>query len=80
MEFRLYNGQFEPVTIYPEDIQITFGNRPNAPGPWEMAEGFDEMIILPGQAMDLSITWVWEGQMAFATLELLKYRFALTLE
>jgi hypothetical protein len=78
-ELRLYNGQFEPVTIFPNDIQITFGNRPNPPGPWETAEGFDEMTILPGQALDLSITWNWEEQGAFVTLDLVNYRFSLTI-
>lgn len=78
-ELRLYNGQFEPVTIYPDDIRIAFGNRPNPPGPWQPASGFEEMTILPGQAMDLSITWQWEGQMPFAMLKLLNYRFSLEL-
>lgn len=79
-ELRLFNPSFEAVTIYPDDIQIAFGNRPNPPGPWIPAVGFDEMTILPGQAMDLNITWAWEGQMAFATLELLNYRFGLELQ
>jgi hypothetical protein len=79
-EVRLYNGQFEPVTISPDDIQIAFGNRPNPPGPWETAEGFDQMTILPGQALDLSMTWHWEDEMPFAVLNLLNYRFGLTLQ
>jgi hypothetical protein len=78
-ELRLYNGQFEPVTIYPDDIRITFGNRPNPPGPWQPTSGFEEMTVLPGQAMDLRITWQWEGQMPFAMLKLLNYRFSLEL-
>ena len=79
-ELRLYNGQSEPVTIYPDDIQIAFGNQPNPPGPWEAAEGFDQMTILPGQALDLDITWHWENEMPFAVLNLLKYRFGLAFQ
>jgi len=78
-ELRLYNGQFDPVPIYPQDIQIAFGHQPNPPGPWQPAEGFEELVILPGQALDLSIMWRWDGQLAFATLEVLNYRFALNM-
>lgn len=75
---RFYNGRFEPVTLYPDDIQVAFGNRSNPPGPWIPAEGFEELVILPGQAMDLSITWFWEGQMPHMALRILSYQFALT--
>lgn len=54
---RFYNGQFEPVTLYPDDIQIAFGNQPHPPGPWIPASSLGEMTILPGQAGDLTITW-----------------------
>ncbi|KAB2902379.1 MAG: hypothetical protein F9K27_17145 [Anaerolineae bacterium] len=77
-ELRLYNGQFEPVTIYPDDIRIAFGNRPNPPGPWQPASGFEEMTILPGQAMDLSITWQWEGE-PFVSYKVGKYQFDIQL-
>lgn len=76
---RLYNGQAETVTLYPDDIQIAFGHSPNPPGPWQTAAGFNELTILPGQALDLSITWAWAGRMAFATIAVVRYRFALTL-
>jgi len=78
-ELRLYNGQFESVTIYPDDIRITFGNRPNPPGPWQSATGFGEMTILPGQAMDLSITWAWEGRMSHALMDITSYIFGIQL-
>lgn len=78
-ELRLFNPAFEPVTLYPADIQITFGHRPNPPGPWQPAAGFEELVILPRQAMDLSITWAWEGE-AFATLQVLGYRFVMQVE
>ncbi len=74
-ELRLYNDQFEPVTLYPDDIRIAFGNRPNPPGPWQPAEGFDELAILPGQALDLSITWAGQNKKYF-TFQVLLYQFA----
>jgi hypothetical protein len=79
-QLRLYNGQFEPVTLFPDDIQIAFGNQPNPPGPWITTTGFEEMTILPGQALDLSIMWDWENHLPFATLNLLNYRFGLALQ
>ncbi len=77
-ELRLYNGQFEAVTIYPDDIHIAFGHQPNPPGPWQSAEGFDEMTILPGQALDLSITWEWEYE-SFLTIQVMEYIFNIEL-
>ncbi len=74
---RLYNGQFEPVTLYPDDIQLAFGSHPNPPGPWIPASSLDAMTILPGQAGDLTITWAWEGQMPYATLRVLAYEFSI---
>jgi hypothetical protein len=78
-ELRLYNGQFEPVTIYPDDIRIAFGHQPHPPGPWQAAAGFETMTLLPGQALDLSITWVWEGWMPFVALHSLSFHFAIDL-
>lgn len=72
---RLYNGQFEPVTLYPDDIQMAFGNQPNPPGPWIPASSLENMTLLPGQAGDLTITWAWEGQLPHATLRVLTYQF-----
>ncbi|KAB2893780.1 MAG: hypothetical protein F9K28_07465 [Bacteroidetes bacterium] len=74
---RLYNGQFEPVTLYPDDIQLAFGSHPNPPGPWVAASGLEAMTILPGQAGDLTITWAWEGQMPYAALRVLAYEFSI---
>jgi hypothetical protein len=74
---RLYNGQFEPVTLYPDDIQIAFGNRPNPPGPWQPASGFEELVVLPGQAMNLSITWAGQGEMPYIVLQVVGYWFSI---
>jgi len=79
-ELRLYNGQFEPVTIYPQDIQIAFGHQPNPPGPWQPAERFEELVILPGQALDLSIMWRWEDRMLFSILAIIHFRFEIRFE
>ncbi|MBZ0308627.1 MAG: hypothetical protein K8I82_21350, partial [Anaerolineae bacterium] len=76
---RLYNGQFDPVTLYPDDIQMAFGNQPHPPGPWIPASNLEEMIILPGQAGDLTITWAWEEQMPYAMLQVLAYQFSVQL-
>ena len=78
-ELRLYNGQFEPVTIYPNDIKITFGNRPNPPGHWIPTAGFEAITILPGQALDLSITWTWDEKQPFVVMVFLDYEFSITL-
>lgn len=78
-QLRFYNGQVEPVTLYPDDIQMTFGHQPNPPGPWIPADGFEAFVILPGQALDLQITWHWEGQMPHAVLRVLGYQFGIQL-
>ncbi len=76
---RFYNGQFDPVTLYPDDIQMAFGNQPNPPGPWIPTTNLAEMTILPGQAATLTITWLWEDQMQFISLDVLTYRFSIQL-
>ncbi|GIK64268.1 MAG: hypothetical protein BroJett018_20620 [Chloroflexota bacterium] len=79
-KLRFYNGQYEPVTLYPDDIQIAFGNQPSPPGPWAAASSLEEMTILPGQAGDLTITWAWEGKLAYATLQILGYTFSIAID
>jgi hypothetical protein len=76
---RLYNGQAEPVNLYPEDIQIAFGHRPNPPGPWTSATGFEEVVILAGQALDLQLVWIWEDQQPFLLFHAMNYRFTIQL-
>lgn len=72
---RLYNGQFEPVILYPDDIQIAFGSQSNPPGPWIPASGLEMMMILPGQAVDLTIVWGYHGE-RFFSLNVLAYSFS----
>lgn len=76
-KMRLYNGQYEPVALYPDDIQIAFGHQPNPPGPWIASVGFDQYSILPGQALDLEILWNWDNTMPYAVLQVLNYQFGL---
>lgn len=75
-DLRLYNGQFEPVTLYAEDVQIAFGHQPQPPGPWTPST-LATMSILPGQALDLTITWRWEKSMSHGMLLVLGYQFSI---
>ncbi|HML21005.1 MAG TPA: hypothetical protein PKD09_05110 [Aggregatilinea sp.] len=62
VQLRAYNGQSEPADIRPENIAITFGYAPRPPGPWMPAEGLGPFMLLPGQAVDLTLHWAWAGE------------------
>jgi hypothetical protein len=79
IQLRAYNGQPDPVDIRPEDIAIAFGYAPRPPGPWIPADGLEPFTLLPGQAVDLTLHWVWTGE-PFATLCVGIYRYAVQIE
>jgi len=75
IRLRAYNGQSEPVDIRPEDISIAFGYEAQPPGPWTPADGLEPFILLPGQAVDLTLYWPWAGE-PYAMLRVGVYRYA----
>ncbi len=79
VQLRAYNGQPEPVDIGPEDIAIAFGYAPQPPGPWVPADGLDPFTLLPGQAVDLTLHWVWAGE-PYANLRVGEYQYAVQIE
>ncbi len=79
IRLRAYNGQFEPVNIRPEDISIVFGYEAQPPGPWTTAEGLEPFTLLPGQAVDLTLHWAWDGE-PYAMLRVSVYRYAVQIE
>jgi hypothetical protein len=79
VQLRAYNGQSEPVEIRPEDISIAFGYEPQPPGPWTTAEGLEPFFLLPGQAVDISLYWVWGGE-PYAMIKVGVYRYAVQLD
>lgn len=78
VQLRAYNGQSEPVDIYPEDIAIAFGFAPQPPGPWIPADGLEPFTLLPGQAVDLTLYWPWAGE-PYAVVRVGVYRYAVQL-
>lgn len=77
-QLRLYNGQFEAVTITAEDVALALGYAPQPPGPWQTASGLTMQTILPGQALDVKLYWSWQGE-PYASLRVGRYQFALEL-
>jgi hypothetical protein len=78
IRLRAFNGQTEPVAIRPQDIAIAFGYEPQPPGPWITAEGLEPFMLLPGQAVDLTLHWTWTGE-PYAILLLGVYQYAIQL-
>ena len=76
--FRLYNGGSSPIPIAPDDLWLALGYVENPPGPRTPAEGLTPFDLLPGQAADLTLVWVWAGE-PFGALGIGSYRFAITL-
>jgi hypothetical protein len=73
---RLYNGGAAPVPITPDDLWLALGYAENPPGPRTPAEGLTPFDLLPGQAADMTLVWLWSGE-PYASLGIGAYRFAL---
>ena len=73
---RLYNGGAAPVPITPDDLWLALGYAENPPGPRTPAEGLTPFDLLPGQAADMTLIWLWQDE-PYASLGIGAYRFAL---
>jgi hypothetical protein len=73
---RLYNGGSSAVPITPDDLWLALGFAENPPGPRAPAEGLTPFELLPGQAVDMTLTWLWQDE-PYASLGIGAYRFAL---
>jgi hypothetical protein len=74
--FRLYNGGTTVIPITPNDVWLALGYAENPPGPRTPAEGLTPFDLLPGQAADMTLVWLWSGE-PYASLGIGAYRFAL---
>ncbi|MBK9124910.1 MAG: hypothetical protein IPM16_17575 [Chloroflexi bacterium] len=73
--FRLYNGGSSPIPITPDDIWLALGYVENPPGPRTPAEGMEAFTLLPGQAADVELVWLWSGE-PYGSFGVGKYRIA----
>jgi len=73
---RLYNGGAAPVPITPDDLWLALGYVENPAGPRTPAEGLTPFDLLPGQAADMTLTWLWQDE-PYASLGVGSWRFAL---
>jgi hypothetical protein len=76
MQFRLYNGGGSSLPITPDDLWLALGYGENPPGPRTPAEGLAPINLLPGQAADMTLVWLWQGE-PFGNLGIGSWRFAL---
>lgn len=61
-QLRIYNGRDEALTFTPDDIWLSLGYAPDPPGPRNPALGLEPFVLLPEQAVNLSLTWYWSGE------------------
>jgi hypothetical protein len=59
---RLYNAGGQTLRFTPDDIWMAFGYAENPPGPRIPAEAMIPFDLLPGQAADVRLTWLWSGE------------------
>ncbi len=62
VRLRLYNGGSTSLAITPDDVWLALGYSENPPGPRVPAEGMTSFDLLPGQAADVTLVWVWAGE------------------
>ena len=75
---RIYNGRTEILHFSQDDIWLALGYAPEPPGPRNPAEGLTPFDLLPEQAVDLTLTWYWDGE-PYASMGVGGYRFAVKL-
>ncbi len=77
-QFRLYNGGMETLHIVPDDIWLAIRYTALPAGPGVPVNGISDFNLLPGQAIDLTIIWLW-GQEPFGILGIAEFRFAVNI-
>ena len=73
---RIYNGRADALHFTQDDILLALGYAPEPPGPRNPAEGLAPFDLLPEQAVDLRLVWVWGGE-PYASMGVGEYRFAI---
>lgn len=75
---RIYNGRTETLHFTQDDVWLALGYGEKPRGPRNPAEGLAPFNLLPEQAVDLTLVWVWIDE-PFATLGVGEYQFAIQL-
>ncbi len=78
IQLRIFNGQNQPVQIAPDNLWLALGYAPQPDGPRVSAGGLVPFDVLPGQAADLSLSWVWAGE-PYGSLSVGSYLYGITL-
>lgn len=76
---RLYNGGTEAMRFTPDDLWLALGYAENPPGPRIPADGMAPFKLLPGQAADITLIWLWQGE-PFASLGVGAYQYAMQIK
>lgn len=77
-QVRIYNGGATSVPITPDDLWLALGYVENPPGPRLSAQGLAPFNLLPGQAADITVVWLWQGE-PYASLSIGEHRYAIEL-
>ena len=78
-QLRIYNGRREALTFTPDDISLSLGYTPDPPGPRNPALGLEPFVLLPAQAVNLSLTWYWLGE-PYGALQVGGWRWGIRVE
>ena len=75
---RLYNGGSETMTITPDDIWLALGYAENPRGSHTPAGALTSFNLLPDQAADMTLVWLWAGE-PYGNLSIGSWRFSLVI-
>ena len=78
VRLQLYDGSSASIPVAPDIIWLALGYAESPPGPRAPAEGLTPFDLLPGQAADMTLTWLWSGE-PYASLGIGEYRYAIQL-
>ncbi|MEL6527510.1 MAG: hypothetical protein AAFQ07_17550, partial [Chloroflexota bacterium] len=75
--FRVYNLGSETITLTGDDFRLAYGYVENPTGPFTPAENLIPFNLLPEQAVDVGLTWVWANE-PYAQITIGYYIFSIT--
>lgn len=79
LQLRIYNDRLGPIRLDSDSMWITYGYTERPSGP-RVSVNVPTTTVLPGQAVDLTVTLAWTGHEPYALLSVLnEYRFTLSL-
>ncbi|MEL7433512.1 MAG: hypothetical protein AAFN11_06165, partial [Chloroflexota bacterium] len=79
VDVRIYNPQSETVTLAEGNVGMVFGFTPLPVGVTARPSAYEPLVFAPDTALDVTLTWTWNGDDPYARLLLAGRVWAISL-